>query len=440
MTKLTERAGIRFAAVSMLLPRLDRDGSLRSAIAEVIQAMSDLHHVSISEKTLYRWLKNYRATGWSFIHDVKGGRSCSALSKEFTDFLTREKNLDPGASIPELILRARQRSIISPSCKVDRSTVYRAAVRLNLPFYKNIPQKNTARAFAYKHRMQMVLCDGKHFRANGKKRVAFFYLDDATRHILAVKVGATETSRLFLRGLYKVCENYGLMEKLYMDHGSAFTAGDVAAVGSNLDIPIIFGRVGYPQGRGKIERFNRTALAACLRGLDKAGIDATYMGLELRINHYLKNFYSTNEHSDLGCSPAEAFQRDSRTLRFPSDRQAFDRHFCIRENRRVTSDNSINFHGQSFEMPLGYAGTTVELSYSLLDQKLTLETSSGDTTLHPLDKTAHARKPRAKSVSDSLSEPAPIVTAAEIAFNKDFQSIVSDDGGYVQSNSIKGIT
>ena len=249
----------------------------------------------------------------------------------------------------------------------------------------------------------MVLCDGKHFRANGKKRVAFFYLDDATRHILAVKVGASETSWLFLKGLHQVCETYGLMEKLYVDNGSAFTAGDVATVCTSLDIPTIFGRVGYPEGRGKIERFNRTVLAACLRGLDKPGIDSTFVALELRINHYLDNFYSTCDHSDLGCPPGEAFARDSRTLSFPSDQEAFDKHFCITENRKVTADNCIKFNGQTFEAPLGYAGTKVHVSYQLLTQTLIFKGDNRDSVLYPIDKTSNARKQKSVGQSFAIS-------------------------------------
>ena len=53
-----------------------------------------------------------------------------------------------------------------------------------------MPAKQEAdrRRFAYPHRMMMVLADGKHFRAGvpRKRRVAVFFLDDATRFGLGV--------------------------------------------------------------------------------------------------------------------------------------------------------------------------------------------------------------------------------------------------------------
>lgn len=429
-TKITRKAGLRFTAISMLLTKLESRAIARAAICEVVSYMEDYHQFAVSEKTLYRWLQRYRAEGWKAIEDQKRQVPGRALSKEFLEFLSKEKKKDPFASIPEIILRARYAGVVSQHCAIDRTTVYRAAIRLNLPFYKNVAEKNVARPFAYKHRMQMVLCDGKHFKVNGKKRVAFFFLDDATRHILAVKVGASETTHMFLTGLYQVIQNYGLMERIYMDHGSAFTAKHVAAVGLRLDIPILFGKVAYPQGRGKIERFNRTVSAGCLRGLDKPDIDSEFAALELRINHYLENFYSINKHSDLRCSPSQAFFNDSRTLLMPSNWKELNKHFCIEETRKVTADNCIKFNSKSYEAPLGHAGTKALVRYQLLEQKLYLVLEEGEIALHLVDKNANAKKRRANTEPHSNPADEPVTTAAELAYNKDFRSIVTSDGGY----------
>jgi hypothetical protein len=45
------------------------------------------------------------------------------------------------------------------------------------------PVNRDSRRFVYPHRMQMVLCDGKHFRAGAARlrSMAYFFLDDATR-------------------------------------------------------------------------------------------------------------------------------------------------------------------------------------------------------------------------------------------------------------------
>lgn len=60
----------------------------------------------------------------------------------------------------------------------------------------------------------MVLCDGKQLRAGASraKRVALHFIDDATRLALHVVVGTSETTRLFLRGLYELVCKYGRMD------------------------------------------------------------------------------------------------------------------------------------------------------------------------------------------------------------------------------------
>ncbi|HYC99642.1 MAG TPA: hypothetical protein VEB22_00315, partial [Phycisphaerales bacterium] len=74
------------------------------------------------------------------------------------------------------------------------------------------------RSFEYPHRMQMLLCDGKHFRA-GKtraKRVALFFLDGASRLGLHVVVWTAEDAPFFLRGLYETIRRYGLFDIAYL--------------------------------------------------------------------------------------------------------------------------------------------------------------------------------------------------------------------------------
>ena len=113
--------------------------------------------------------------------------------------------LNSRASIPEIIRRAGQMGILKPEDAVDRTTVYRVAKRRGLwVAHQRNSRDRDVRRFAYPHRMDMVLCDGKHFRAGATRarRVAMFFLDDATRTILHAVVGTSENALLFQRGLY----------------------------------------------------------------------------------------------------------------------------------------------------------------------------------------------------------------------------------------------
>src|SRR5690606_3441538 len=117
----------------------------------------------ISARTLYRWVAAYERAGLSALGPAARKRvaTSAVLSEALVSFLRREKDLDPLASVPELLERARERGTLGRLEAVDRSTVWRALVRMGLPTRRR-PTKHEGdtRRFAYSHRMQMVLCDG----------------------------------------------------------------------------------------------------------------------------------------------------------------------------------------------------------------------------------------------------------------------------------------
>ena len=143
--------------------------------------------------------------------------------------------------------------------------------------------------------------DGKHFRAGGAraKRVALFYLDDATRYGLDVVVGPSESTELFLHGLYQLVRQHGLPDLLYLDHGPGFISTDtLAVVEGGLGTWLVHGRARYPAGRGAVERFNRTAHEQILRAFDGAtDVDADGHALTLRLRHYLQRYNDTPQSS-----------------------------------------------------------------------------------------------------------------------------------------------
>jgi transposase InsO family protein len=107
-----------------------------------------------------------------------------------------------------------------------------------------------------------------------------FFLDDATR--FALGVGTVETTELFLRGLHRVLRRFGFMDLLFLDRDPGFKSDDTAAACRRLEIRLVLGTAGYPEGHGKIERFNQSAQAQLLRGLPGAAdVDADCGALEL---------------------------------------------------------------------------------------------------------------------------------------------------------------
>jgi len=434
----------RFAIVSQVLARMHGGEDRADAIAAAAACEFTLFDGSpryVSARSLYRWLAAYDGSGILGLEPKERAVDASlTLPEAFVQFLVREKRRDPQASIPEIICRATERGVLDPGEVVERSTVYRTARRLGLAIARCKHAKDRdARRFAYPHRMDMVLCDGKHFRAGETraKRVALFFLDDATRYVLHVVVGSSETKELFLRGLYGCLTKHGQFCALYMDRGPGFIAEDTVAVLAKLTIPLVHGEAGYKEGRGKIERFNRTAKADVLRGLDgRPDVDASCGALELRLSHYCEHGYAQRSHESLGGgTPWQRFHNDERPLRFPDDSAKLRAKFEVWVERRVSNDHVASVDAVDYEMPKGYGGQKVVLRRRLLDGGVGFLHEGRVIDLHPIDLASNARAQRAKGDVDNQdhadTQPMPSQSAADLSFARDFGPIVGGDGGFV---------
>jgi len=396
----------------------------------------------VGERTIQRWRAAYAAGGLAALEPKSRRRTETSLvlSEGLVAFLRAEKACDPRASVPELLRRARLRGIVSDDMLVDRTTVWRACRRMGLVTRARTDTKREGdtRRWRYPHRMQCLLCDGKHFRAGSERlrRVALFFLDDATRYALDVLVGTSESSDLFLRGLYAVVHKHGLADLLYLDRGPGFISGDtLAVVQSGLGAWLIHGKARYPAGRGAIERFNRTVQDQVMRALDGAAeVDPDCGALTLRLRHYLERYNDTPHETLAKDTPRQRWQA-GRPLRFPSDTTDLYYRFVVRTQRKVSKDHVIKEGGQLWEAPLGLAGRWVEVLRHVLDRRLWVFEDGRPVELAELDPHANATERRGSGSEGSDPGPRPDegvpTTAASLAFNHDLLPLIDADGGFI---------
>jgi len=394
--------------------------------------------VRLAERTVYRWLRTYRSLGIEGLEDRarKKVRDSTVLSQELVRFLEQEKKRDPRASVPELIRRARELGHIGEQQPIDRTSVWRTCKRLGLPLTRPSRRRDQdMRRFAYSQRMLMVLADGKRFRAGTQRlrRVALCFIDDATRFALGGLVGTSESTEIFLRGFHRVILDFGMMRALFLDNGGAFISDDTRSVAGRLRFSLIFGTAEYPEGHGKIERWNRTLWDQLLRTFDNnPEIDPDLSALTLRLLHWVHHRYNHTPHEALkGKTPAERWAEDERDLAYP-DRAWLDACFTLTFERRVSNDNVISFEGVLYELPRGHAGATINVTRDLLDPGvLSILHNERLVRIHPVDLESNAYARRARRRAASPPQPAvPPDTAAHLAFRNDFAPIVDPDGGY----------
>lgn len=439
-----QEALFRHHLISRVLALEFGGASRPEAVCEVAgeqHFFSDGEPRQVSVRTLYRWLAAYGEEG--MLKSLEPAErthteTSMVLPDAFIAFIREEKQRDPRASVPELIRRAELCKIIEANFPITRSTVWRACKRMALPTRRR-PQKREGdmRRFAYPHRMMMTLCDGKHFRAGASraKRVALFYLDDATRYGLDVRVGTSESTELFLVGFHELLLKSGYMNVIYMDHGAGFISHDTRAVIAGMPhVHLIHGTKAYPEGHGKIERFNQTALAAVLRSLDGAAeVDPNCEALTLRLRHFLGQ-YNNRPHESLGQkTPRECWKADVRPLRFPESVEKLNDHFIVTEARKVSKDHIVKYRGDLYEVPRGLSGEWIDVRRQVLSGELFILHDSRLVRLHPVDLAANAKTRRAyDNADDNHPVPGDAVpkTAATLAFERDFSPLVSKDGGF----------
>ncbi|MBI4814824.1 MAG: transposase [Deltaproteobacteria bacterium] len=433
---------LRYQVVSQVLAAVCGGKRLSVAVREVAArthfSFDGQYRVEkVSRRSIYRWLRAFEAGGPSALEPAIRSTTLTSvvLPTQFVDFLRSEKTADPDASIPEVIRRAIEREILPPDDPPDRTTVFRAATRMGLPLTRRASKRDTdMRRFAYPHRMMMVLADGKHFRAgiNHTRRVVLFFIDDASRYVPFAVVGTSESTELFLRGLFEVIRRVGLMDIIFLDNGAGFISHDTIAVCARLGVHLINGTAAYPEGHGKVERFNLTAWQDLLRALTAPGIDDELASLELRINHYLAHQYNTRTHESLeGLCPSDRWTKDDRALRYPTDDADLRDRFLITETRLVSADNVIPFESSHYEVPRGHAKTRIQIFRQTLDGTLSILHDGKRVRLHKVDLVANAIARRAPELTRPPAPIAPPITAAQLAFDRDFGPVVGPDGGFI---------
>ena len=428
--EISPEALFRHRTVAAVLALIALGHKRSAAIASTVQCVhaTETGEVrSVSVRTLYRWLKDYEKGGIAALEPRVRVLQPKALSEALIAYLREQKTLDPGASVPELLRRAEQQKLIAKASQVDRSTAWRALKRLGLPTTSRAAKGLTdMRRFAYSHRMRMVLVDGKHFRA-GKgrlRRVALFFIDDCSRRVLWAVVGASENSRLLLRGLYEVVRHFGLMDILYFDRGPGFIANDTHAVCVKLGVHFIHGKARYPEGHGKVEAFNKTAQHDVLRGMPRDDVDPDFGSLELRLRHYLEHQYNLRPHESLGgISPCAKWDEDERELSFPADHDELRGRFALTESRRVTSDNTLSIDGVHYELPVGHSRKRIAVERRLLTGTVHILHGGEMVQLHPVDLARNAEDKRARPAAADDEPREPPMTAAAMAFEGDFGAV-----------------
>jgi putative transposase len=325
----------------------------------------------VSPETLRHWIKDYRRGGFDAL--LPKGRADRGrprvIPQAVADALMSLKDEQPHLSIPQLIRTVQQSGAAPESLTLPPSTVHRLLSRAGL-MHKTVPDGNQdRRRFAFAHAGQLWMSDVMHGptvaipgRAR-RKTYLIAFLDDATRVVPYCAFALSENTQAFLPIFKQALLRRGIPQRLYVDNGANYRSQHLALVCAKLGVALIHARPYQPQGKGKMERWFRTARAQFVSRLTAADTDSIEV-LNRRLWAWVEGEYHQSPHRGLeDHTPLDRWAMSAEHVRLPGPGLDLDALFLFETKRRVQRDRTVSLNGTLFEVDAVLVNHTVTLRF-----------------------------------------------------------------------------
>ncbi len=190
-------------------------------------------------------------------------------------------------------------------------------------------------------------------------------IDDATRMVVQAEFYDSQKLPVLEDSLRKAIVRCGCPESLYVDNGKIFISQWLRLACARLRIRHLNTQAYSPESKGKVERWNRTLEEF----LQEASLEKpqTLEQLNALFRPWLSEGYNHREHSALaGKSPAQAFNQDSKPLRFPGPEVLRDA-FLWEKTRKVDKSACFSLEGMTYEAGIEWIGKSIMVRYDPFD-------------------------------------------------------------------------
>ena len=406
MSKQEEKALFRFNIIFPLLDANLPKGARAAMVRDICAKEYRIPHSSkrtLSDATVWNWYRTYVQQGTIDSLAPAGRRDKGvrrSLTEETQRELVRRYRANPNVPIKYVVARAVEEGVFAPGDTASMSVIYQILKRERTGFQ---PVASDRRAYRAPSINDMWQCDAMHgpkaVDANGRRVVAklFCCLDNKSRLVCYAKWYPAETTECFLDCLWNAFKLRGLPKVAYCDNGSCFRDDRLKIGCASLGVKISYARPYMPQGKGALERWNRTVRQQFLSTIAPTA-STTLEELNLRFEKWIE-VYNHRVHSALdGQSPLQCYLGELKAIRMaPEDLPS---HFRRSETRIVGSDRTIRFRGEQLEVPIGYGGRKLEIWYFDHDPLHTCEAffeGKSIGMLHVVDKVANFKAHRGGS-------------------------------------------
>jgi len=246
----------------------------------------------------------------------------------------------------------------------------------------------------------------------GKRRKAILltFLDDATRRILYSHFAFSERAVDFEAGIKHILMAHGRIGRVYVDNGGNFVSSQTKRILDSIGILIIHSRPYIPRGRGKQERFYRTARAQFFRTLDPESLSGLE-DLSVRFRGWVESEYHCSPHRGLGgATPLDRWiERAKNIIPFDPTIDLEDA-FQHEISRKVYRDSTVTLDGVLYEVPSTLIGERIVLRYDPFvpheRRRLTILLDSKECgTARKVDTYANTKVRRSELHKDSAAQP-----------------------------------
>ena len=363
----------RYGLIADLLHLPAGDRSLHARLREKATREYEIPGTTrrhVAAETLRDWLYAYRRAGFDGLKPRPRADQghARAVPQAVADQLCALKEQHPTYSVALILSLARQQQHVPADVPLAPATVHRLFSRQGLMARPTeAPTSQDRRRFSYEAANELWMSDVMHGPAvldedrRRHKTYLIALLDDATRLVPYAAFTRSENVTAFLPVFECAIRRRGIPKRLYVDNGSAFRARHLALVCAKLGVTLIHARPFAPQGKGKLERWFRTARLQLLPTLlepDTRSLDA----LNQRLWTWIEDEYLDTPHRGLQDStPRERWARAASHVTLPT--QDLTDLFLFEEKRKVQQDRTVSLHGVAFEVDAALVGQTVTLRY-----------------------------------------------------------------------------
>ena len=290
--------------------------------------------MGISQRQTYRVLKKIREEGSKgIIHKLRGRKSNRGYSTELKIRVIGLYKAHYDDYGPTLFT---EQLIENHNIPVDHETIRRwlreqsitTSMRKKRPHRKKRPRRN---CFG-----ELLQFDGSHhdwFEGRGAECCLLNAVDDATGRVY-LKFAVSENSQDVLWTLWEYVKKYGIPRSIYTDrynvYKGEYNLTDFGRAMKELDVMTIYAK--SAQGKGRVERVNRTLQDRLIKALRQKGISNI-----AEANKFLQKSFIEDYNRRF------AVNTDVPDIHRQIDGYDLKNIFCYKTSRKVRNDYTINF-------------------------------------------------------------------------------------------------